>query len=151
MPMGEVYDGINKGVIEGFVAAYDPLQALKLGEVVKYTVANPRSALSQSAFVVFNKRKWNALSTGNQKVLEQMSKELAEKVPQVWEEGSNDAKNSVVKEGHVVTTSSPNGEERWIESFKPVLDKYVSEMAAKGLPGAEVLSFAQDFLKSHQK
>ena len=44
---------------------------------------------------------------------------------------------------------SKEEEARTAEKMKTILNKYVQEMKAKGLPGEEALKFCQDYIKTH--
>jgi hypothetical protein len=37
------------------------------------------------------------------------------------------------------------------KKLRPILDEYVKNMKAKGLPGEETLKFCLDYLAKHQK
>ena len=40
---------------------------------------------------------------------------------------------------------------KWAAKVKPLLDQYVQDSKAKGVPGAEALKFCQDYIKANQK
>ena len=62
MPMGETYDALSRGVVEGSLAPMESLKTWKWGEVVKFTTEDYGAAYTTGFFVVMNKAKWNALS-----------------------------------------------------------------------------------------
>jgi len=67
MPMGETYDALSRGVVDGSMAPQESLQGWKWGEVVKYTIENFGSSYSTGFFVVMNKDKWKSLPPDVQK------------------------------------------------------------------------------------
>ena len=68
MPMGEVYVGLQKGILDGTVAPYETLIGFKFAEVVKYytKVPMPRSAYGSRAM---NLDSWNALPADIQQIM----------------------------------------------------------------------------------
>ncbi len=45
-----------------------------------------------------------------------------------------------------IVTLSKEEDARWAKQVQPILDDYVKTTKARGLPGDQVLKFAQDFL-----
>ena len=86
MPMGDSYDAISRGVVEGIVCPMEALQGWKLGEVIKFTTQNFATAYNMAFFVVMNKDKWNSLPPDVQKVIEQVNEEWILKTGQGWDE-----------------------------------------------------------------
>ena len=41
---------------------------------------------------------------------------------------------------------SPEEDARWSKAVAPMLEEYVKNMKAKGLPGEEVIKFSRDYL-----
>lgn len=147
MPMTESYDALSKGVAEGILAPYEALKGFKLGEVVKYTTENYGSAYSTAFFVVMNKEKWNSLPPDIQKVIDKLSGEYAAKYGKVWDEIDKEGKQFTQSRGNKVIKLSAQENARWATQVAPILDEYVKNAAAKGLPGDKALKFCQDYLK----
>ena len=62
------------------------------------------------------------------------------------------AKDWLMKRGTKLTALSKEEEARWYEKgTKPLIEAYIKEMKAKGLPGEEGVQFAQDALKRYKK
>lgn len=68
MPMGEVYSGLAKGVLDGVVAPADTLKSLHFGEIAKFytELEVPRGAYPGRAM---SEKRWQALSAEDQAVL----------------------------------------------------------------------------------
>ena len=78
MPMGDTYDALSRGVVDGSMAPQEALQGWKWGEVVKFTIENFGSSYSTGMFVVMNKEKWNSLPPDIQKIIEQINEEYVD-------------------------------------------------------------------------
>ena len=151
MPMGDAYDAISKGVVDGGLWAYEALQGWKIGEVVKYTTEIPRLCYGSVFVVAMNKAKWNSIPPEQQKIIEQINKEWVEKQAKVWDDIDAEGKAWILQRGNQISRLSPEEMNRWVAEAQPLFDEYVKNMKAKGLPGDEVLKFARDYLQAHTK
>jgi TRAP-type C4-dicarboxylate transport system substrate-binding protein len=147
MPMGETYDALNRGVVDGSMAPQEALQGWKWGEVVKFTTECFGAAYSTGFFVVMNKEKWNTLSPDIQKIIAQVNEEWIEKTGRNWDEIERAGRDFTLKLGNQIISLSPEENERWAKAVQPILGDYVNRMKAKGLPGEEALKFCLDQLK----
>ena len=150
MPMGETYDALRRGVVEGSMAPIEALEGWKWGEVVKYTAKSYGAAYSTGFFVVMNKEKWNSLPPDVQKVIEQVNKEWIDKTGRQWEVIDKSGTDYTVKRGNEIIPLSLDEDKRWAKAVQPLLDDYVKNMKEKGLPGEEALSFCFSQLKRLQ-
>ncbi len=151
MPISDVYDSLSKGVADGGFFPYEALDGWKLGEVVKYTTESYPSAMSSGLFVVMNKKVWESLPPDLQKIVDGLDQEWVDKVAYTWDEVDKEGKEFAMKRGNKTIPLSKEEGERWKKAVQPVLDNYVKMTKEKGLPGDQVLKFAQDYLKEHQK
>ena len=147
MPMGETYDALKRGMVEGSMAPQEALQGWKWGEVVKFTTDSFGSAYSTAFFVAMNKEKWNALPPEIQKIIEQVNKEWIEKTGKQWDEIEKAGRAFTLKLENQIISLSPEENQRWAKAVRPILDDYVNSMKAKNLPGEEALKFCLGKLK----
>jgi TRAP-type transport system periplasmic protein len=145
--MPETYDALRTGVAEGAMAPVESLKGWKWGEVVSSTTLNYASAYTTGMFVVMNKAKWAALPPDVQKVFTEVSQEWIPKQGRTWDEIDIEGFDFIKAKGSKVITLSKEEDAKWAEKVKPLLDEYVANAKAKGLPGDEALKFCQDFLK----
>jgi TRAP-type transport system periplasmic protein len=151
MTMGEAYDAIAKGVADGFLSPYEALEGWKLGEVIKYTTEDYATAYGAAFIVAMNKDKWASISPADQKIIEEVNKEYLEKQIKIWDEIDVSGKAFSVKRGNQIIQLSPQEGARWVKAVEPLFARYVNDMKIKGLPGAEVLKFARDYLAAAKK
>lgn len=151
MPMGETYDAISRGVVDGSMAPIEALQGWKWGEVVKFTIENFSSSYSTGMFVVMNKAKWNSLPPDVQKIIEQVNEEYAEKQGKLWDEIDKAGRDFTLSRGNKIISLSPEESLKWEKAVRPILDEYKKNMQDKGLPGQEVLSFYLQTIYKYQR
>jgi len=150
MPMGETYDALSRGVVDGSMAPQEALQGWKWGEVVKFTIENFGSSYSTGFFVVMNKDKWNSLPPDVQKVIETVNVEWIEKTGKGWDEIDKEGKQFTLSKGNQIIALSKEEDAKWAKMVQPILDEYVANMKAKNLPGEEVVKFYLEELKKLQ-
>jgi TRAP-type C4-dicarboxylate transport system substrate-binding protein len=141
MPMGETYDALSRGVVDGSMAPQESLQGWKWGEVVKYTIENFGSSYSTGFFVVMNKEKWNSLPPDVQKAIEAVNVDWIEKTGRLWDEIDKEGREFTLARGNEIIALSKEEDEKWAKQVRPILDEYQANMKAKNLPGEEVLKF----------
>jgi len=151
MPMGDAYDALSKNVVDGGFFPYEALEGWKLGEVVKFSTESWPVAFTSAWYVIMNKTKWNSIPLDWQKVIEKVNAEWIEKTGKTWDGVDESGKAFVLKQGGKVITLSKAEGDNWVKAVQPVLSDYVKMTKEKGLPGEEVLKFAIDYLKEHQK
>ncbi len=151
MPMGDTYDALSRGVVDGSMAPQESLQGWKWGEVVKYTTENFGSSYSTAMFVVMNKNKWNSLPADVQAVIVKVNEEFAEKQGKLWDEIDAEGRAFTLQRGNKIISLTPQEDKRWADAVKPILDDYVKRMKEKGLPGEEAVKFYLDAVTRLQK
>ena len=151
MPMGETYDALSRGVVDGSMAPFEALQGWKWGEVVKFTTEDWGAAYSSGMFVVMNKDKWNAIAPDLQKIIEKVNEEYAEKQGKLWDEIDKAGREFSIGRGNKVIALSQDENWKWTKAVKPILDESVKNMKDKGLPGEEALKFCLETLYKLQK
>jgi TRAP-type C4-dicarboxylate transport system substrate-binding protein len=150
MPMGEAYDALSKGVVQGIIGPYEPMKGWKLAEVVNHSIEYG-TAYVNANYIAMNKDKWNGLPPDIQKIIEGMSDEWIEKMGKLWDDADREGKDVFLQKGGKVVVLSKEENARWAERLRPILDDYVKETKSKGLPGEEALKFCLDYLKAQQK
>lgn len=151
LPMGETYDALQKGLVEGILLPVEALKGWKFGEQVKYTLENYSASYTAAFFVVMNRKKWEGFPPDIQQTIEKINEEWMQKVGKLMDELDEDARGSIVSKGHKIVSSSKADEDRAAQMMKPLFEEYVKSMNGQGLPGDEALKFCFDYLKSLRK
>jgi TRAP-type C4-dicarboxylate transport system substrate-binding protein len=148
LPITECYDALSKGVVDGIGVAYEPLKPFKLAEVVSYGIEYS-ATYATAGWIVMNKQKWESISPEDQKAIEALNDEYAEKQARLWDVLDKDGKDLFLQKGGKVIKLSPEEDARWTKAVAPIIDEYIKAMKAKGLPGDETVKFCVDYLKAH--
>ena len=152
MPMPDVYDALAKGVVDGLLSSYEALQGFRTGEHIKCTTENLGTAYSAAFVVAMNKKTFASLPPDVQKIVDEMSQEYIEKYGQMWTEIDAAGKEWLTQRGVEFVSLSPEEEARWYDQgAKPLVEEYVKDMKAKGLPGDEAVKFIVESFKQYKK
>jgi TRAP-type C4-dicarboxylate transport system substrate-binding protein len=127
----------------------EALQGFKIGEVVKTVLEDYPMSYMTSMYAVMNKAKWNAISPADQKAIEKINEEYAEKFGKGWVELDAKAVEFAKGKGVTFVKVSKEDEAFTAEKMKPILEDYVKMTKSKGLPGDEALKFCQEFLQKN--
>lgn len=151
MPMPELYQSLQKGVVEGAFYPMEVNKGWKMGEVTDYTTQSFPIAYTSSFFVVMNKDKWAALPADIQKTIEAINQEWIPKHAAAWD-GIDQKAYELAKTKHRdIIQLAPEEASRWKEAVRGVIDKYSKAMDKKGFNGKEIVDYTVETLKKYQQ
>ncbi len=148
MPQSDVPEAIQKGVIKGNVSSLEVMKDFKYAEYCKHVTANLNLFVVSFA-VVMNQKKWEGLPADVKKVMDDLRLDQAiwtgryvdnhVKEAMKWSEQTHNVQ---------VYRLSPKEISRWDALLKPMIDKHLKDVEAKGLPAKAILD---DTLKLKEK
>ena len=140
MPAPELYDAIDRGVLDGLMIANSGLDSYNLFELLNYGVLCNCYVATQ--FFVMNQGAWDSLSPQQQDAID----ELAGRTVSLWAaedyDEHYDASIEQIEEAGIeqfVLDDNPDEFERWQEVGDEVLDDWISEREAEGVPAQEMV------------
>jgi TRAP-type C4-dicarboxylate transport system substrate-binding protein len=142
--MGEAYAALSKGVVEGQFAVPETLKGWKHGDVVKYVTIPPIST-SSCQYVAMNKKKWDGLPPDIQKIFTETSAEFSDYHGYVWEyydKAGVEYFKSLPERELIVIPEDQRPE--WEAAVAPVIEEYIKDKTAKGLPAKEMLDYVNE-------
>ena len=151
MPMPEVYQALQKGVVQGAIFPEETNKGWKMGEVVDYSIACYPTAYSVGFFVVMNKDKWAALSDGAKKAITEINHEWATKHGQAWDQSDYEGMAFSLALGNAIVGIAPDEAAQWKAAVQPVFDTYVEKAEKREAPGKEALQFLNEQLEAFSK
>ena len=140
MPVTQIYNNLDRGVIDATMIPMSAALDFKLIEVAKYfTIDAP---LGRSPFmVVMNKPKYDGLAPNLKKVIDDTTGlSLSLQGAAAYDKKNNEAVDAAKKTREVIPLSKAE-HQRWVTAFKPMIQKAVETgekagLPAKGLVGA---------------
>jgi TRAP-type transport system periplasmic protein len=138
MPAPEIYDALQKGVIDGGVLPVAAIKDFNLTDIVDYvTLGNFNTSIF---YVLMNKNSWAKISTEDQKKIEDelIGLPMAEKAGKAFDFQKGEAEKEAKAAG-VEFIELHDGElEKFKESSVDVKEKWLSDMKAKGIDGQKI-------------
>lgn len=145
----DVYQAMSTGLIDGYTTSGGTITGYKLQEVAKYFLIVP--LYNQVFFEVMNLNRWNSLPPDiQQQLMSVCGKWGTEFYVKEWGERRTAEDNAIVeKAGCKFYELSPDELQRWMALGKPMWNKYIADIGAKGLPGQaaldEILRFCREY------
>lgn len=133
MPVTQIYNNLDRGVIDASMIPMSAALDFKLIEVAKYfTIDAP---LGRSPFLVaMNANRYQKLPANLKRVIDDTTGlRLSLKGAAEYDQQSKDGVAAAKKDREVITLS-PAERKRWMEAFKPMIRSKVEEGEKAGLP-----------------
>jgi TRAP-type C4-dicarboxylate transport system substrate-binding protein len=145
IPTTEVYTALERGTVDGLITMPDWFLSAKLHEVTKYYLWVPIAGGMH--MLMMSQDKWNSLPPDIQAIMEELSGRA--KYQFLGEADRRDSEMPIQIKATKVDSYSLSGSEvsRWQKATQGVVDEWVSEMEAKGLPGREAVKVAKQVLE----
>jgi TRAP-type C4-dicarboxylate transport system substrate-binding protein len=142
MPITEVYQSLERGVVDGAMLPFSVIVDFRLGEVAKgYTIAGPLFGRS-SFLVAMNKKKYDSLSPKARAAIDRLSgRALSLEATKVYLQRSTQGVDSVRSKAEVVQLSAEE-QKRIAAVLRPIIADWIRENEAKGIPAREMLKKA---------
>ena len=144
-PMGQSYENIETGVVDGLIAPTDTLQGFRLAEVTKYITKTP--FIYNILFMkVMNWDTWNALPPSVQQIFDEVNEKYVIEYGKLRTDYTLIGQQFGVEEfGMEVIELAPDEYQRWVELSMPVVDQWIEATDGLGLPGQEIVDMVREF------
>jgi tripartite ATP-independent transporter DctP family solute receptor len=126
MPYGEVYSGIETGVIDGAENNFPSYDTAKHAEVAKNYSLDEHTILPE--VFVMNKAAFDKLKPEDQEIFKQAAKDSVGKQRELWAAKVAESRANVEKLGAQITTPDKQG---FIDAMAPVYEKHVKDDVLK--------------------
>jgi len=145
IPVPEVYNALDRGVVDGTAMPFEGIWVFKQHEVVKY--ASTCNLYTMSFAIVMNKKKWESLPEGVKEIIgANIGLEMSRKAGKVYDRTEAVLKTKVLESGVKANDLAPEDLAKWKEDAAEIRETWAREMEGKGLPGTAVLRDAQGLL-----
>lgn len=136
LPPGEVYENLQRGVLDGTVFPWDPVKSFGLNEVLNYHL--DIGVYTVSFFFVMNERSYARLSPKAQACIDEHSGDaLVARFGDWWDAWDAPGREEAIAAGHVITELSDAERARWREALQPMMDAYLQKVKNEGVANAE--------------
>jgi len=151
MPQGQTYEALQKGVVEGTFAPIETLKGWKQADVIKSTTDCSGIGYTTAMFVVMNLKKWNSLPADVRKVMEEVSAQWIDIHGKVWDQLDREGRDYTLGLGNKIVPLSAEENARWKKAVRPILDDYIKDVSAKGLPADKAVKEVETLILQYGK
>jgi TRAP-type C4-dicarboxylate transport system substrate-binding protein len=139
MPITQVYQSLERGVVDGAMLPFSTIVDFRLGEVAK-AITIPGPLFGRSSFLIaMNQKKFDSLSPSTRAAIDKLSgRELSLKATDVYVKRAEQGVASVKSKATVVEFS-PEEQNRIAAVLKPIIRDWVKSAEAKGIPARDML------------
>lgn len=135
LPPGQVYESLQKGVIDGTVFPWDPVASFRLAEVLNYHL--DARTYTVSFFFVMNQRRYDSLPDTIRDCIDQLSGDvLIQRFGDWWNAWDAPGRAAAEARGNEITVLSDEERERWREALTPMIEAYLDQLEAEGVDNA---------------
>ncbi|HYD55305.1 MAG TPA: TRAP transporter substrate-binding protein [Burkholderiales bacterium] len=138
MPPGQVYENVEKGVIDGAVFPWDAINGFRLESLLK----NHLDARVYTAcfHLVMNPQRFNALPPEVKKAIDSsIGDPLVARFGDLWTKWDQVGLEKVKKLGNNIVPVSNDTRERWRKELQPVLDAELAKLEKEGVSNARAV------------
>jgi TRAP-type transport system periplasmic protein len=138
MPVTQIYNGIERGTIDGTQIPLSAMLDFKLIEVVKYFTVN--APLGRSPFLVsMNRKRYESLPADLRKIIDDTTGlQLSLKGSEEYDKKNQMALDEAKKKRDVYELSAKENQQ-WLDYFKPLIQREAARVDKAGLPGSAML------------
>jgi TRAP-type transport system periplasmic protein len=143
MPAPELYDSLERGVIDGLMIGDTGVNSFTLYEVVDHvTVGN---FFVGAEFIVMNQNSWDSLSPAQQDAIEGLiGREWSHEGAGSYDRGNQEDVD--FEEWGFTVTDVRDDIEPWREAVQPVIEDWIAAREADGMPGQAIYDRLQEIV-----
>jgi len=149
MPVPELPQALQKGVVDGALIPWEIIPPLKIQQQTKYQIEGFNEArFGTTTFQVsMNKARWDGLPADIQKAFRDASgRDWWGQVGDIWRVSDDFGINLAVEAGneHIVLTEAET--EAFRAKLEPVVQRWIQEVSPQGIGGARLVEKARDLI-----
>lgn len=136
-PAPEIYDSVDRGVVDGVIGAYSLVTSFNLDETINH--ASKGGFYVATFFLVMNQETWDALTPEDQALLDSLTGEdISLRAARAYDEGYDLADARLREAGIEPYEFSSEELEVWRDAAEVVVEDWIAEQEAEGRPAREI-------------
>lgn len=148
MPAADIFDSVDRGVIDGLMVAGSGPQSLGMEGTLDYGLQC--ACYTTALFLTMNQSDWDGLSDSQREAIEETvgGRELSLKLAQEFDAAYDGGISALEEAGTTFTTLEGSEREEWEQIGDEVIEEWVSERSADG-PAQELFDFIAEKSAEH--
>ena len=149
MPINELYDSLQKGVVDGTLLGTSAIRTFKLQNLLKgLTIGN---FFVNAHALGINKNAWARIPAEDQKIIMDLAGlRLAKITGLKFDSEGKVGYDDAVAAGVEVVQLPPAEMARWTGAVGGIYQQWIADINAKGLPGQQLYNKTREILKKHE-
>ncbi len=152
MPVPQVPEAMNSGVIDGALVPWEVVPAIRLQEMVRHhtEIAGSPTFYTASFVLAMNKARYEGLPAELKRVLDANSGQAAATMAaRAWDDQAAPVEEMVRRRGNQIVELPAEEVARWQRQTQPVIDNWVRTTAERNVNGAALLERARALVAQH--
>ncbi len=141
--MADMYDGLQRGVVDGVLSSMEVQKGWKVGEIIRYATLSYKVGTVYTFYIVMNKNKWNALPEDTKKIFTDVAAQWKDKYGVASNDIDIEGREYLLKNGGQLIPLSDEESKRWVSAAQPVVEKHIKELEAKGHKRADLEGYVK--------
>lgn len=138
LPPGEVYENLQRNVIDGTVFPWDPVRSFGLNEVLNHHL--DAGVYTVSFFFVMNQAKYDSLPENVRACIDENSGDaLVSQFGAWWDAWDEPGRQAATEKGAEITVLSDEQRAEWREALQPMIEAYLDRSEAEGVTQARAV------------
>ncbi len=138
MPPAQIYENLQKGVLDGLVTTWDLVGAIKLNELL--CCHTDARAYTAAFYVVMNKQTYERMPDDLKAMIDETTGEaLVAKFGDWWARWDASGRADAEARGNAIVPVDQATRAAWLAELEPMIDAYLAELEAGGAPQARAL------------
>lgn len=141
MPPAQVYESLQRGVLDGAAFPWDPVRAFKMSEVTRFHC--DARVYTAAFWFAMSERRYRSLPADIRGVVDQISGQaLLAKVQGWWDRWDAAGKATAVARGNTIVTLSNEQRAEWDRRLVPLFNKAMIDFEKQGIADARDIYIA---------
>ena len=141
--MADIYDGLQRGVVDGLLSSMEVQKGWKTGEIIKYASLSYKAGTVFTFYVVMNKNKWNALPEDAKKVFKEVSLQFQDKYGIASNDIDIEGREYLKKNGGQLVPFPDEEAQKWAKAADPIMERHIKDLEGKGYKKADVEGYVK--------
>ena len=148
LPLGEIYEAVSRGQVDGFLINWAISQPYRFYEVANYHTDYP--FFQTMLMTLMSQESYDRLPPDLQAVIDANSGiEYATRMGEIWDSATDPARQATIDNGNTIVELDADELDRWRATVQPAYDAWIAEMDSRGYDGAALFAALMEITARH--
>jgi len=149
LPVSDLYDAVDRGIVDGTVMAPSALISFRLMEVTNHIAL--MNMYTTPLILFANKELWNKVSPADKKIIQDIVKTFPERIGKQYDGEVEHAMSLAEEKGKDIYTFSDADMVRFHQLVDPLVKGWIAKLESAGKPGQELYDLAVAAAAKHKQ